>query len=1131
MKLRKLTIHNITSIENAEIDFEGKILNGEPLFLICGETGAGKSTILNCICMALYDKAPNMPSVRETFDDCSIGDTCNFLRKGTGEGFILLEFAEGDTDYLVRWEVRRSRGKATGKMQPVVRRLTNLKSGVDEVTRKAEMNARIEEITGLSFEQFTRMSLLAQGQFSRFLTASVTEKANILSSLTRMDVYDHVSEKIKLSYDAKKEEYMLLEQQLKDVEMLTPEKIEETRQQIEAYQKSVREKAALVKVLTAKLLWIENNAAKRKLLTQLETELATVQSRVNSDENQQRKATLTQYDATATLRQKQMRISELRLEAVDLQKQLNLEKQNFARLLASGDCVKNKLALIKQELEKARAELDKLSAGKDVYENAQTIVSELAAIRSLEEAIAKMRKQIPETEEKLKKQSEEVRQIQITLEQTRKTEQTIEAEREQLHKFIQQSEKAVKQQQKDRLQLEIAELNQATGKWELLRSADIALQESKTKQQKLVQTIDESRQQYEKEKIELEKLKSLYALAQRDFEVKQLTVDECARKLRASLEDGKPCPICGSTRHEVKSEELFDEILDTARTGLKEAEALKDEAQKRETAGNTRLAELQRIQEQQSVELKNHEQQKEKARIDWEPYALKFVANIERENVRTALEQLAQQKKEEVGILDNSLAGISKHEKQLSECQKRLDGALSNTKAVTLQLQEKEQAVALTRQSLETAIVTLKEKSEECDSKLQAVTQRMNLAGWEANWRTTGVEFENRLLTAARRYSLLLQREVPALEQQVKQRSEGYNRSLQLLDAVVSVIPEWKEVHAEGGVISEQEAEKLNEHLSALKTKVETLLRLIKENTQAIEERGQELASEIASYNDTHTDKLDEAQLLSLQKLSTDTVKQMRDELKAMENAVITAKSRMEHTKAELLSMQNLSDKPSQDETPQEIQVGKEKIDEEISNLQQQIGSCTRILETDKTNRENKEKLLVEKEKMQKEYALWHMLYKLLGSGKFRNIAQSFTFRFLLEKANQHLQNLCPRYRLSCELGSLSLLVEDKDMCTLRPCTTLSGGESFIVSMALALGLSSLSDDNLRVETLFIDEGFGTLSAEYLDMVMDVLENLHRQGRRVGIISHVDTLRERIPVQIQVNRKNRTLSEVVVVRS
>src|SRR5574344_1807659 len=114
MRLLKLDIHNITSIADSTIDFENSILSQAPLFLICGETGAGKSTILNCICMALYNHVPSMPGSHERYEGRLVGDLSNFLRKGTGEGYIHLLFEESGHRYEADWMVRRAHNKPDG---------------------------------------------------------------------------------------------------------------------------------------------------------------------------------------------------------------------------------------------------------------------------------------------------------------------------------------------------------------------------------------------------------------------------------------------------------------------------------------------------------------------------------------------------------------------------------------------------------------------------------------------------------------------------------------------------------------------------------------------------------------------------------------------------------------------------------------------------------------------------------------------------------------------------------------------------------------------------------------------------------------------------------------------------------
>ena len=171
---------------------------------------------------------------------------------------------------------------------------------------------------------------------------------------------------------------------------------------------------------------------------------------------------------------------------------------------------------------------------------------------------------------------------------------------------------------------------------------------------------------------------------------------------------------------------------------------------------------------------------------------------------------------------------------------------------------------------------------------------------------------------------------------------------------------------------------------------------------------------------------------------------------------------------------------------------------------------------------------------MRADYEKWNRLCTLFGdaTGKtFRNIAQSYVMRELLLSANRYLRQLTERYELECQAGSLTILLRDYYQGgTSRPASTLSGGESFMVSLSLALGLSSISRMGLSVDILFIDEGFGTLSGDCLNTVMETLERLHRVGgRRVGIISHVEGLRERIKAQIEVKRVDSSRSEVRVV--
>ncbi len=190
----------------------------------------------------------------------------------------------------------------------------------------------------------------------------------------------------------------------------------------------------------------------------------------------------------------------------------------------------------------------------------------------------------------------------------------------------------------------------------------------------------------------------------------------------------------------------------------------------------------------------------------------------------------------------------------------------------------------------------------------------------------------------------------------------------------------------------------------------------------------------------------------------------------------------------------------------------------------------------DDTRRLQARAVLAEVERQQAEEQRWGKLSELIGSSdgkKFRNYAQQFTLDVLLGYANAHLGQLARRYRLERVshngAPSLALMVRDQDMGgEVRSVNSLSGGESFLVSLALALGLASLSSNRVRVESLFIDEGFGSLDTETLGVAMDALDALQSLGRKVGVISHVQEMTERIATKVLVRPAGGGSSAVVV---
>lgn len=199
-------------------------------------------------------------------------------------------------------------------------------------------------------------------------------------------------------------------------------------------------------------------------------------------------------------------------------------------------------------------------------------------------------------------------------------------------------------------------------------------------------------------------------------------------------------------------------------------------------------------------------------------------------------------------------------------------------------------------------------------------------------------------------------------------------------------------------------------------------------------------------------------------------------------------------------------------------------LESDISKLNQEIGSINKVLQDDKQRKEQYSEIAISIELQQTEYDRWNKLSLLIGSDngrRFSRFAQGLTLARLTSLANRHLLKLTDRYLILKNPDTdLELQIIDRYQAdVVRPMSTLSGGESFLVSLALALGLSDLASHKVQINSLFIDEGFGTLDADTLDIAISALENLQANGKSIGIISHVDALKERIGTQIQVSKQ------------
>ncbi|RZM22796.1 MAG: hypothetical protein EOO88_28290 [Pedobacter sp.] len=291
----------------------------------------------------------------------------------------------------------------------------------------------------------------------------------------------------------------------------------------------------------------------------------------------------------------------------------------------------------------------------------------------------------------------------------------------------------------------------------------------------------------------------------------------------------------------------------------------------------------------------------------------------------------------------------------------------------------------------------------------------------------------------------------------------------------------------------------------------------------------QKIQDWLTAFDSRNTSVLNEERLSRLLAYDSDWIETERNALRAIDDAITRAQSVLQERSTQLQQheQQRLSERSAE--------ALHELLSTVKANLQQQVEQKNEIgfqLQQDLTNKQKIGDLLgiIETQGLIAEN--WAKLNDIIGSAdgkKFRLIAQEYTLDVLLSYANVHLGMLSNRYLLQRIPHTLGLQVIDQDMGDeVRTVFSLSGGESFLASLALALGLASLSSRRMQVESLFIDEGFGSLDPATLNTAMDALERLHNQGRKVGVISHVQEMTERVPVQIKVSKQQSGRSKVEV---
>lgn len=975
MKILAIRGRNLASLEgDFEIDFTAEPLLSAGIFAISGPTGAGKSTLLDAMCLALFARTPRTDQAKEnnvklqdvSNEQLSQSDPRFLLRRGTASGFAEVDFmALNGHRYRTRWSVARARDKENGRLQIPRLALFNLDKEEEEQGTRSDLQARIIELIGLTFEQFTRSVLLAQNDFSTFLKAEQGEKASLLEKLTGTELYSAISRQIFEKNARAKEAFDLIQSRIQGIELLTDEeesdlrtRLAATEKELQRIEKAKTEQQALQEAVRSVEQQItirqrQQKEAAGKLARA--TELLTVARR------EYEKGVEEQQQSEAHFKSLQQEILQARKLDIQLDTAIrdlsNSEQQLKNVTLRKGEAEKKYQAAVLRRKQGAE-EIDRLTAWRKRFKDKESIAEQLSALLLHLDAASAARSGV----ETANRSIETIRQEVAALNKKLAGLQQTSANKQQ----------ALKQAEADYRSLE-----------EELKAVDAPA---------LDKQIEKLRQEREQLLIEQARLEASGNI----------------KDLRSRLQEGQPCPVCGSTHHPF--------------------------------AGHVPVAPV---------------------------------------SVLTLQLQELSNKKE---IYSANTRKLARLQQQLLQLHKEL----ADSEAACKDIIGKQQ-LATGRQEREEAIV--KGQSAQLTQSLSAADHLFGNDEWQKAWLQNPETFRKKLTDFTRQWH----ENTDKLHQLERQESARKAEC----ESLASFLPSLEKQAEEAG----QFHEKNRTAFYSLQAERKKLLD----------------GCPADSVEQEHTRRMEELKE-RLKKLSATQTEQsgIAEQTRGIADQI--AKDLAEAS-ADLLLRKEALDKWNTDYLASS---DGQPLEATLLRFTQEKTELTFRLRTQTENKAKVSGLQEELNARRTDSERWAKLNELAGSAdgaKFRRIAQGYTLDILLNYANVQLRELTRRYRLERVPETLALQVIDRDMCDeVRTVHSLSGGESFLVSLALALGLSSLSSNRMRVESLFIDEGFGSLDAETLRIAMDALESLRTQGRKIGVISHVQEMTERIPVRICVNR-------------
>lgn len=1158
MRPRTLKIKGLNSfIEEQTIDFNKLTERG--LFGIFGSTGSGKSTILDAITLALYGEIPR--------------NTKEFVNSEVDMLYILYEFSIMNGKDILFYVVERSFKRTDEGIRKSKDARFYIKKDEDDIDIIAEgisnVNKNVERIIGLKAEDFTRSVVLPQGKFSEFLRLTGAERRSMLERIFGLEKYGKLlTEKIKHIKNKKREELIKLESQLMVYGNITEEGYKEQEEILKAH---IEEEEKLIKELEE----INKKYEKTKYIWELQQELSVYvdkETKLNEKQNDysNKEVILTKAQDAEIIKPYIDGLQETKKKKKEISSQLDLLQNKLQSI------TKEKVKVESQYLEILNTKnsdhpvlLQKqadINQGIKILEDKNLMEEEREKLRVLFSKNTKeiqdnqsnekeINTQIIKMEKKLKLLQEEKEKTYVTPTFREEIQKAYEIEKEYIS--LQTNNKEIKERidildlqvkkskklckellkQKEEKRKLLSELNKELntlkekppGNKEMVFNKHKIIEELKSKYKIIEEQIKKKEYEQgrynrlikkakENELIKEALCKEKEIVKQKSDQIKK-EIDSIQRKnmaaiLAGELKEGEKCPVCGSTCHIPMDFNLNEERYNHL---LKKEKILSNQFQE--------------------IEEKYHNSALEYAQINNEECQCKQELEtinmyLEKENPNKIMDEISHEEQ----ALQLLLSQIDRWEKDVSEKEKQIIDLKDEMNTIEREeVRIKEGLIKDDNQYKE-----LKSKYEEVSNKLNEILYPYNKIKKEYNlnnveekvnqireWdkiRVSQEKEEKKLrekIKSKEKEKETLIKLISKLSQEnatIKQSEIEKSEMIQRWEIQIKKLTEDKEPYHYRDEISEKIKALLDKEIALKKSfekiksqektineehiKLNVYWETLKENYK---EQKEKLDSQLEGYDFSTYEEVLEAWI------EKEKINLLKEELKKYEEALVEVKNNIQRICIKL------KEKRITEEEWERLKEKKNNKTVKLEMKSKSIAVMQEKLNTMKNDLQNVLKLYEQKTKMTRTFSLIDELFKLVQGYKFVEYIASNKLKYIAREASKTLKQITMgRYALELDSSGNFIMRDDFNGGMRRSASTLSGGETFLTSLSLALALSSQIqlNNSSPLEFFFLDEGFGSLDNNLLDVVMTALEKLHSQQLSVGIISHVEELKNRIPVKL-----------------